>query len=268
MSCAEFQQLIHAALDGELDAARAASFERHLATCPRCASAYEDLAAMKMAIRAPTLRYRAPEALRARIEAATIGRSGAPARESARPPSAVRAPGPLARLKLSFAGFGFAMGLVASLLVFLIAPGDQGRLEQAFVANHVRSLLVDHLTDVTSSDQHTVKPWFNGKVDISPPVTDLAADGFPLVGGRLDYVEGHVVAALVYKRRAHVINLFVWPAPGRADRAPALSTLQGYSLLQWMRAGLSFWAVSDLNPAELEEFERLYRAAPETLPAQ
>jgi anti-sigma factor RsiW len=119
--------------------------------------------------------------------------------------------------------------------------------------------MVNHLTDVASSDQHTVKPWFNGRIDLSPPVTDLAAQGYPLVGGRLDYLNRRPVAALVYKRHQHVINLFVMPAEGGVVPANAAASLNGYNLRHWREGALRFWAVSDLNAAELEEFERLVR---------
>ena len=129
-------------------------------------------------------------------------------------------------------------------------------MEQAVVSGHVRSLMPNHLMDVPSSDSHTVKPWFNGKVDFSPPVKDLKADGFTLVGGRLDYLQDRTVAALVYQRRKHLINVFLWPS-SRADSGVTAETRQGYNLLHWTRSGFEYWAVSDLNLQELGEFGRL-----------
>jgi anti-sigma factor RsiW len=137
-------------------------------------------------------------------------------------------------------------------------PEPGSSLEDELISSHVHSLLANHLTDVATSDQHTVKPWFNGKIDFSPPVVDLKARGFPLVGGRVDYLKGRVVAALIYRRSGHVINLFIWPASGPS--VPA-GEREGYSLLNWSQAGLNFWAVSDLNEPELKQFQQDFAEA-------
>jgi anti-sigma factor RsiW len=156
-------------------------------------------------------------------------------------------------------GLGFALGLVLSATGVLVAgrAADSERLEAELVGNHVRALMVSHLTDVASSDQHTVKPWFQGKLDYSPPVKDLRAEGFPLLGGRLDYVAGKPVAALVYRRNGHFINMFVWPA----SRAPLseVSERQGYNVVRWSHDGMAYAAVSDLNRNELRAFSELMR---------
>lgn len=159
-------------------------------------------------------------------------------------------------------GSAFACGLLAGLAVLLInpAPADDPLVREV-VASHVRSLMVAHLSDVASTDQHTVKPWFNGKLDFSPPVEDMAASGFPLAGGRLDYLNQRTVAALIYHRRQHTINVFVWPASESLFEQSTRLTRQGYNLESWRKGGMQFWAVSDLNARELSELASLLRGS-------
>jgi len=161
-------------------------------------------------------------------------------------------------------GVAFACGVMLSvaITVFYGVPGQQERLAAQVIDGHVRSLMVAHLSDVASSDQHTVKPWFSGKLDFSPPVWDLAAEGFALVGGRLDYIDGRSVAALVYRHRLHTINVFIWPAGSNASRAPSSASRHGFNVASWSDGGMQFWAVSDINPADLQRLGQLLRKQP------
>jgi anti-sigma factor RsiW len=249
MSCVEKAVFLHGTPDGELDVINEMEFEAHLEKCTGCAEEYERRVGLRIAIRLPQVSYRAPLGLHSRI-VKSMESPDAPSRPSTRwwrKSSATR------RWPV-----GVMVAAAASLLLFIAMPDNQATLQQELIAGHVRSLLANHLTDVTTSDQHTVKPWFNSKLDVSPPVVDLADAGFPLTGGRLDYVHNRVVGALVYKHAAHVINLFVWPAPDVRDAAPESSSREGYNLLHWTRSGMSFWVVSDLNAVELRQFQEKY----------
>ncbi len=256
MDCAQARALAGAGIDGELDAARQQALDRHIAGCATCQAAQQAQVALSAVVRASANRFTASEALRSRVRASLV--------EAAAPgPGQTRWPRLRTWLGAATGAVGAAM-LAAGIALFVAIPGEQDRLGQEIVAAHIRSLMVDHLADVPSSDRHTVKPWFNGRLDLAPPVADLSADGYPLIGGRLDYLGQRAVAALVYKHRQHVINLFVWPAPGAAASAPSLTERQGYHLLHWTRPGLALWAVSDLNPAEIEDFQRLLEARSDT----
>ncbi len=201
--------------------------------------------------------HAAPAALRAQLLDELRAAAAEPQAPQVRAPQTVTATAPWHWLtgKWLTAGAAFALGILLTLGLAGLAGNTPGAadLENQIVANHVRSLMATHLTDVASADQHTVKPWFNGKVDFSPPVNDLAAEGFPLSGGRLDYLGGHQVAALVYKRRAHPINLFIWPQSG-ADLTVAAGSEQGYHVMQWRHAGMRYAAVSDVSADELKTF--------------
>jgi len=159
---------------------------------------------------------------------------------------------------LAFA-VGAACAVIAIALVFFQTTrvSRENAIVDQVIANHVRSLLATHLVDIPSSDQHTVKPWFDGKVDFAPDVHDFATSGFPLVGGRLDYLDGKTVVALVYQRNKHPINVFIMPAAGSSDSTPALSNRRGYNILFWTHADMRYWAVSDLNETELRQFAEL-----------
>jgi anti-sigma factor RsiW len=249
VSCQEVQDLLHGYADGELDLVRTLHIERHLRDCSACARLHAHQQALGSALRASALYLTPPEPLERRIRAAVRRVSNANTRTwgwSWR------------RLSLgaALASLAIVLWSVVPLLIESSAP-DQAL--QELVDSHVRSLMVDHLTDVTSSDSHTVKPWFEGKVDFSPPVPDLTLQGFRLVGGRLEYLGQRAVAALVYQRREHVINLFTWPAAHGASSDETMVTRQGYHLAHWRGVGMSYWAVSNLNQKELQEFVRAVR---------
>lgn len=254
LPCADMKALLHGYLDGELDAANTLQVENHLKTCTTCADEYQRLTELRAALRQDELRYRASDALHARITGTLDSATSAPAG-----PTTFRwwqRLWPDRRFGLPAAAFA------AGLAVALIVPRPHTDLEQELVSEHIRSLMASHITDVTTSDQHTVKPWFSGRLDFSPPVVDLASEGFALAGGRLDYIAGRSVAALVYKRREHLINLFIWPAEkGELGVEQAQSSVNnGYNVLRWSSNGMTFWAISDLDSAELQEFMHRFRA--------
>jgi len=244
----EVRALADAYLDGEADALARTGIEAHLAGCAACRAHLAGTRAFSAALRAEAEYFEAPPALAARLAAA--GRATirpAPRRRSAWRPLALAAS---VLLTVLLAG---GVGYVGSLV------GPQDRLIQQAVDGHVRSLQAEHLTDVASSDQHTVKPWFDGRLDSAPPVRDFTLEGFPLVGGRLDYLDGRPVAALVYRHRQHPINLFVGPAGASGAGIALATTRQGYNLRHWTAGDLSFWLVSDLDMTELASFEALLR---------
>lgn len=260
MSCPENEMLIHGYLDGELDLGSALRLEAHLKECAACAREYENHKALSRTLKSGPLYFRPSADLKQRILAA-VAASHPPDRfrgALARPLPARRFPS-LPWAVLGAAAAAACLAMIAFVAVWLVwgpkSPTPDQLLAQEVLASHVRSLMANHLTDVPSSDQHTVKPWFDGKLDFSPPVVDLTAQGFPLVGGRLDYLADRPVAALVYQRRKHFINLFIWPSAGQA--APTAVTRQGYNLIRWSAAGMNYWAASDLNSAELNDFVRL-----------
>lgn len=260
MNCSECETLIHALIDGELDAGHSRDVEAHLATCAQCAEKFTAFRVMRQTMAAADLKDKAPAHLRGRIEAML---PLPPTQRSAQ----LVMPGISARpSRRSFFG-GFAIGTalsagVAAAVVFAVFNGDRERtIADEVVSAHIRSLQPGHLMDVETSDQHTVKPWFDGKVDVAPPVIDLTAQGFTLLGGRLDYIDGEPVASVVYKRRKHVINLFVAQRLGTAHGNVTDRTIQGYNVRHWTAGGLDFWSVSDLDPAELDEFVQKISAA-------
>jgi anti-sigma factor RsiW len=244
MNCEQARPLIDAYADGELDAARSLELENHLRDCAACALAWRNLRSVKKAMKQESLFFTAPPALKRRVMAELRSQTGNQQRWRFWNWNWLAA-------ATSFA----AVGCVAVVLAITLArPSEEQQIAREIVSSHVRSLMASHALDVASSDQHTVKPWFDGKLDFAPPVKDLAAQEFPLAGGRLDYVQGRPVAALVFQRHKHVINLFIWPAKESASAPTVFGSIQGYNLIHWLKAGMSFWAVSDLNEKELMEF--------------
>jgi anti-sigma factor RsiW len=250
MNCQDAKPLMGPFADGELEAVAVLELEQHLEICPTCGLQWRNLRGLKQAIKQDALFFTTPEELRRRIKAAL------PLPARAAPPKRVWS---WNWLNVS------ACGAAATCLALLVAvtwtrPSARQRLAVEMVSSHVRSLMAGHMLDVASSDQHTVKPWFNGKLDFSPPVKDLAAREFPLIGGRLDYFGGRAVAALVFQRHQHIINLFVWPVR-EPDASPTLrSSGRGYHIIHWSESGMTCWAVSDLNEKELMEFAQDFRA--------
>jgi anti-sigma factor RsiW len=251
VDCKEAKTWLHGYLDGELDLARTMDIESHLETCAACSQTRDNHQTLKDSIHASSLQWRCPDRVRTNIESMVrreLGRSGA------RP-----------SIPLWWLAVAASLLLLAAVAWFgphwMSGQSRNDRIAQQVVASHVHSLLADHLTDVASSDRHTVKPWFAGKLDFAPAVADFSSEGFPLIGGRLDYFEHRPVAAVVYQRRQHVINLFIWPSKRATDDALQSATHQGYQVAHWHQAGATYWAISDLNANELRQFTQLIRNA-------
>jgi len=249
MSCANpSAPLLEAYLDGELDLVRTLEVERHLSECEVCAADLRRHRALRSSLSG--LSYEPPKGLEARVRVAALHSSAEPKTGPKAGASSGR------RWRAVAAAVPVIAALAWALVAIPRAPSDDELLGREVVSAHVRSLMADHLTDVASTDRHTVKPWFNGKLDFSPEVTDLAADGYPLVGGRLEYIGGRSVAALVYQRGKHPINVFVWPEPDARHPGDGESSTHGYNVVRWRHSGARYWAVSDLNLPELREFAR------------
>jgi mycothiol system anti-sigma-R factor len=270
MNCEEIANLMDGYLDGELDALTSQRIEQHLRDCPQCEQAYEVETAMAHAISQAAPYYRAPLELRERIQVSLREAIGATTSRGAAGdgPLPVRHPGAV-RPRVFFdmpwnwlalaAAIAVAAIIASSFLPRLKQPGVDQFLATQLIASHVRSLMADHLTDVASSDQHTVKPWLDVKLDFAAPVMDLTSQGFPLIGGRLDYLDNHSAAALVYQKRKHFINLFIWPTTSTDNKAQEMVTRQGYHLLHWIDGDFTYWAVSDVNVNDLQSFKQVFQ---------
>ena len=240
------RELLHAYVDGELDLANTRETERHLQGCADCRGTEKAIRELHNALTSEATAYRAPAHLRRNVRAA-LRREAKASRQTLSP-------------WLMFAtGAAFAAVILGFVLFQTTRTARNDAIVDQVVANHVRSLLAAQLVDVVSSNQHTVKPWFDGKIDFAPEVRDLSASGFPLVGGRLDYLGGKTVAALVYQRNKHPINLFITPGSANRDTSPTAANRRGYNIISWANNGMNYWAVSDLNQTELREFAELVR---------
>ena len=239
-ACVDQELLLGGLVDNELDAANVALVEAHVARCEGCREELERLHAVRNLLRGEGVRHSAPDALKTRIAALP--------ELAARPVNDNRA--------VRWLGPGLVGALAATLaMVTLLPPGADSVVDQEIVSSHVRSLQPGHLTDVQTTNQHIVKPWFNGRIDFSPPVPELADAGFPLAGGRLDSINGRTVAAIVYHRRLHTVNLYVWPAKDAAERS---FVKDGFAVKEWSRNGLRYAAISDIPAAELQQFHKLF----------
>jgi anti-sigma factor RsiW len=248
MNCISSREL-GAYLDEELDADLQTEVQTHMAGCSSCSDAYARLRAQRDNIRSHAPHYEVPAVLRGSVLAALRGEAANETRAGLR----------------TSRSWGW-LAIAASILLCVSAgwnaillrsrTAESDILAENLLASHVRSLIGTHLMDVPSSDQHTVKPWFNGKLDFSPDVKDLTSQGFPLLGGRIEYISERPVAALVYGRRKHIINVFTWPVTA----APGVSrwSRQGYNLVHWAREGMDYWAISDITVEELQQFRDLY----------
>src|SRR5271169_1484693 len=249
MQCEEVRPLLDAYLDGEVAEAERSLVRDHIEDCAECGPEAAALERLRDEIRRAAPVYRAPQALRSSVRSA-VRREAAAAR-----PAAMRASGWLAYA----ASILLAVAVGSGGTFLLTGERQENSVANEVIDSHLRSLLGDHLTDVASSDKHTVKPWFAGRTDLSPPGVDLAAEGFPLIGGRLDLFQGKPVPALVYRAGKHIINVFVLPTrPGDfGETVPR----RRYTLRHWNEADIGYWAVSDASPDEFEKFEYAFRAA-------
>ncbi len=244
MNCQQAKPLIQHYADGELDAAAILELEKHIHDCPACTLAWRNVQALKKALKQDALFFAAPKDLHRKVKAELYSQFGTESRWNVWNWN-----------WLTATATGVAAACLALLLtVTLNRPSGQQQFAQEIVSSHIRSLMASHIMDVVSTDQHTVKPWFNGKLDFSPPVKNPAGQGFPLIGGRLDYLGGRSVAALVFQRNKHLINLFIWPVTAKDSEPVPLAPIHGYNLIHWSEANMTFWAASDLNEKELMEF--------------
>jgi anti-sigma factor RsiW len=250
VDCQDARKLLDGYTDRELDLVHSLEIEKHLRECLACSNRYESNQAIRSALNSPALYFKAPADLRHKLEASVRANTGSNTSSRKRIWRWLNAAIPAA----------LAAGVTLFAIPLLRGPSDDEILRREIVSSYVRSLIADHLVDVASSDEHTVKPWFSGKLNFSPLVVDLKNQRFPLIGGRVDYIDNRPVAALVYQRRKHYINLFVWPSRTGSHANTEIFSRQGYNLSQWSKAGMTYWAISDLSQTELQEFTRHLQA--------
>jgi anti-sigma factor RsiW len=251
VNCELARSTIHGYFDGELDAVRSAEFERHLKDCAECQAALEGIEALHTQVQESNLYEHASFELRSRIRAHLAQEAG---ESRVTPESSWNR-----WFLIPTCGALAAAAAVITIMFFVVPSHRQSALTAELIDAHVRSLQPGHLTDVGSSDQHTVKPWFDGKLDFIPPVADFAGQGFSLIGGRLDVIDGEDVAALVYSRRRHLINLFVWPYREKESVSGSSGSRQGYNWITWQDGGMRFCLVSDVAPTDLRQLRDLIR---------
>lgn len=260
MHCQESRTILGAYLDGEIELMRSVELEEHLTGCPECRRDLEAQRSLEGLLRNPGLRYAAPAGLKESIRA-SLSQPRPAEPEPLRPEVVTRPPRAAASRWWPVVQWGAVAALcvvLAGATLFWFRGQGEQKLAEQVVDNHIRSLMAGHLADVATSDQHQVKPWFAGKVSFSPSVPDYVDKGFALKGGRLDYMENQTVAALIYQRRAHIINVFIYPSS--ENRKPVSEQLRGYNLIHWAGSGMEYWLVSDLNAAELQELAGLLRS--------
>ena len=262
MDCKRTLALLSARVDQELSLPEAKEMDQHLQTCPACHQAFVSQTALRVAFKQHATYFQAPGHLESRIRAALPQEN-----KSAEPVK--RRPWYWGPWNVFNAGAVLTslVALVWSAGLYLATPSPNALLAEEVLSSHVRSLMVNHIADVTSSDQHTVKPWFDGKLDFSPIVNDLTTQGFPLIGGRLDYLDHRSVAALVYRHRLHLINVYTWPAADERQTAIQTLTLQGYHLLHWREEGMVYWIISDLDPQDLMALARILQTQAQRAPS-
>jgi anti-sigma factor RsiW len=249
MSCQEMHLSLDAYIDGELDVMTTLQFESHLSECDSCRAIYERYRQLHDSVRTQIPYFAAPKGIEDKIRASVL-----PAGRNQN--RSIWEEWLLGWRGWAIAGSVIALAIFGTLLFQMTRRAAASEiLAEEVVSGHIRSLMANHLSDVISTDQHTVKPWFSGKLDFAPVVKDLSSKGFPLAGGRLDYLDNRPTAALVYKRHQHTINLFLWPAPG-SDSSPHTITIKGFNVVHWTQSHMAYWAVSDLNADELNEFAR------------